>query len=94
MRELELKSNGQTVKVKKYETMIAQLWSLLPQFCQCNSPHMAASFTQVLTYMEPIINKNILSLRPVGLKVFSSLINHCLNTPDSDQEIKKTRRGL
>lgn len=94
MRELEQQNVGQTVKVKKYETLLAQLWSLLPQFCQSNSPNMAACFAQILTYLEPIINKNVLSLRPVGLKSFSALINHCLNAENKDAELKKTKKGL
>jgi len=55
---------------------------------------MSDCFAQLLKYLDPIISKNILGLRNVGLKVFSTLIQHCRKTKVVDEEIKKTRKGL
>lgn len=94
MRELEKKSRQSEIKVKKYETMLVQIWQLLPQFCSSNSPNMSNCFVQVLKYLEPILNKDLLGLRMTALKTFSALISHCRNTKVIDDEIKKTRKGL
>jgi hypothetical protein len=55
---------------------------------------MSDCFASILKYLDPIISKNVLGLRNVGLKVFSSLIQHCRKTKVVDEEIKKTRKGL
>ena len=55
---------------------------------------MSDCFAQILRYLEPILNKNLLGLRDVALKTFSGLIEHCRNTKNVDEEIRKTRRGL
>ena len=59
-----------------------------------NSPNLSDCFAQLLKYLEPIISKNLLGLRNLGLKVFSSLIKHCRKTTVVDDEIKKSRKGL
>jgi hypothetical protein len=59
-----------------------------------NSPNLSDCFAQLLKFLEPIISKNLLGLRNLGLKVFSSLIRHCRKTKVVDEEIKKTRKGL
>jgi hypothetical protein len=41
-----------------------------------------------------MINENHLSLRALGLRVFSELIDHCRNTKEVTNEIKQTRLGL
>jgi hypothetical protein len=95
MRELEKKNKkGSEIKVKKYETMLIQIWQLLPQFCSSNSPKMSDCFVQILVYLEPILNKDLLGMRLTALKTFSALIRHCRNTKVIDEEIKKTRKGL
>jgi hypothetical protein len=94
MRELEKKNKGSEIKIKKYETLLVQVWSLLPQFCMSNSPNLSDCFAQLLKFLEPIISKNLLGMRNLGLKVFSSLIKHCRKTKVVDEEIKKTRKGL
>jgi len=55
---------------------------------------MSDCFASVLKYLEPILNKDLLGLRAVALKTFSTLINHCRHTTNVDEEIKKTRKGL
>ena len=40
------------------------------------------------------MNKDLLGMRSVALKTYSSLINHCRHTKVVDEEIKKTRKGL
>ena len=47
-----------------------------------------------MKFLDPIINKNLLGLRSVALKTFSSIIDHCRNTKVVDDEIKATRKGL
>jgi hypothetical protein len=55
---------------------------------------MSDCFAEVLKYLEPILNKNLFGLRNMALKTFSRLIEHCRNTKQVDEEIKKTRKGL
>ena len=76
LRELEHKAHGSDIKVKKYETLLVQIWQLLPQFCMCNCAHQSDSFMQLLNFLEPILNQNLLGLRPVALKTFSAVISH------------------
>jgi len=99
MRELELKclktnQNGSQIKIKKYETLLVQIWQLLPQFCMSNSEKLSDCFQQILKYLDPILEKNLLGLRNTALKTFSSIISHCRNTKVVDDEIKLTRKGL
>lgn len=94
MRELEKKSKGSEIKVKKYETLLVQLWELFPHFCNSNSEKMSECFREVLKYLETIMNKNVLGLRAIALKSLSNLISHCRNTSVVDDEIKKTRKIL
>jgi hypothetical protein len=74
--------------------MLVQLWQLLPRFCSNNSPNMSTCFMEVLKYIEPILNQDILGLRNTALKTFSALIKHCRVTKVVDEEIRKTRKGL
>ena len=55
---------------------------------------MSDCFAQVLRYLEPILNQNLLGLRNTALKTFSTLISHCRNTSVVDEQIKLTRKGL
>ena len=56
MRDLEVKSRmGSAIKVKKYETLISQVWSLIPSFCCQSSPKMHECVVQLLKFMEPMI---------------------------------------
>ena len=55
---------------------------------------MSDCFAEVLKYLEPILNKNLLGLRTMALRTFSALIGHCRSTKVVDEEIKKTRKGL
>ena len=41
-----------------------------------------------------MVNKNILNLRSLALRVFSEIINHCRVTSVVTDQIKKTRTGL
>jgi len=94
LRELEAKGKGSDIKVKKYETMLVQIWQLLPKFCSSNSPNMRDCFIELLKYLEPILNNDLLSLRNTALKTFSTLIKHCRHTKVVDEQIKFTRKGL
>lgn len=55
---------------------------------------MSDCFAQILNYLDPIIEKDLLGLRCLALKVFSSLIQYCRKPKVLDEEIKKTRKGL
>tara|TARA_B110000285_G_C15067454_1_gene585975 strand:+ start:1351 stop:1560 length:210 start_codon:yes stop_codon:yes gene_type:complete len=59
-----------------------------------NSPNMSDCFAQILNFLDPIIEKDLLGLRCLALKVFSSLITYCRKPKVLDEEIKKTRKGL
>jgi hypothetical protein len=54
---------------------------VLPIFCRYNSPKLAEAFSSLLTFLDPMVNKNILGLRSLALRVFSEIINHCRVTP-------------
>lgn len=82
------------LKAKKYETLQVQIWECLPIFVRYNSPKMQEAVSSLLVYLEPMVNKNVLMLRPLALKVFSELINHCRTTKVVTEQIKKTRIGL
>ena len=68
------------VKSKKYETLIVQIWELLPIFCRFNSPKYSEAVATVIGYLEPMVNKNTLGLRVLALKTFSEIIDHCKKT--------------
>jgi hypothetical protein len=59
-----------------------------------NSEKLSDCFQQILKYLDPILEKNLLNLRNMALKTFSSIISHCKNTKLVDNEIKLTRKGL
>jgi hypothetical protein len=82
---------GSEIKAKKYEALVIQIWHLLPNFCHYNSPKLSSAFATIIKYIEPMINQNVLSLRPLGLRVYSELISHCRSTTEVTQEIKQTR---
>lgn len=81
-------------KAKKYETLIIQIWELLPIFCRFNSPKLSEAFSALIAYLEVMINKNVLNLRLLALKVFSEIMSHCHKTSVVTDQIKKTRVGL
>jgi hypothetical protein len=68
------------IKAKKYETLIVQIWNLLPIFCRYSSAQLASGFSSLLEFLEPMVNKDTHGLRTLALKVFSEIINHCRNT--------------
>lgn len=82
------------MKAKKHETLIIQIWEILPIFCRYNSPKLAEAVSSLLGYLEPMVNKNTMGLRTLALRSFSELINHCRNTAVVTEQIKKTRIGL
>jgi len=67
---------------------------VLPIFCRYNSPKLAEAFSSLLAFLDPMVNKNILNLRSLALRVFSEIINHCRVTTVVTDQIKKTRTGL
>jgi hypothetical protein len=71
-----------------------QIWEILPIFCRFNSLQLSEAFSSLLAYLEPMVNKNVLNLRPLALRVFSEIINHCRVTPVVTEQIKQTRLGL
>lgn len=83
MRQQSLKQVAETyssIKAKKYETLIVQIWNLLPIFCRYNSSQLASGFSSLLEYLEPMVNKDTYGLRILALKAFSEIINYCRNT--------------
>ncbi len=85
---------GNEIKGKKYETLIIQLWELLPNFCHFNSPRLSSAFAALIQHLEPMVNKNLMGLRPLALKVFSELIQHCKKENPAIVEVKKTLTGM
>lgn len=79
MRQLELQESGgpETIKSKKYETLIVQLWQLLPLFCKQNSANMYGCLAKLLPRLDQLLNGDEMGLRATALKTFSSLIGHC-----------------
>ena len=87
MRHLELQDTGgnATIKSKKYETLIVQLWELLPLFCAQNSANMYGCLSKLLPKLDELLNGDQLGLRATALKTFSALISHCKNTKVVDE---------
>lgn len=83
-----------TIKAKKYQTLITQMWETLPIFCRFNSPKLSEAVSTLLGCVDPMVNKNYLGLRHLALKSLSELINHCRVTRVVTEQIKKTRAGL
>jgi len=44
------------IKAKKYETLIIQIWELLPIFLRQNSPSLASGFAALLEQLEQMVN--------------------------------------
>lgn len=82
------------IKAKKYETLIIQIWNVLPIFCRFTSPKLAAGFSSLLEYLEPMVNRDTHGLRILALKVFTEIINHCRTTNQVTDQVKQTRLGL
>lgn len=80
--------DGSDIKAKKYETLIIQIWNLLPNFCHSNSPQLSQAFATLIGQLEPMVNNNVFGLRILALKVFSELIDYCRTTKHVDAEIK------
>lgn len=94
-KESEEQSSGKdSIKSKKFETLMLQVWELMPNFCRSNSANLSQSFSSLLPYIEKMINENIMGLRTLALRTFSELISHCKNTSVVTEEIKKTRQGF
>ena len=55
---------------------------------------MSEAVSALIAHLEPMVNKNQMNLRPIALKAFSELINHCRDTKIVTEQIKKTRIGL
>ena len=88
MAQNRKQGGGSEIKAKKYETMIVQLWEILPNFCRFNSPKLSSAFATLIQFLEPMVNKNLLGLRSLALRVYSELIDHCRTTSVVTNEIK------
>ena len=82
------------MKAKKYETLICQIWELLPIFLRQNSPKLASAFASLLEHLEAMVNKNVYGLRSLALRSFSQIIDFCRNVLVVTDQVKLTRRGL
>ena len=69
------------MKAKKFETLITQIWELLPIFLRQNSPKLGSAFASLLEHLEPMVNQNTFGLRSLALRSFSQIIDFCRNTP-------------
>jgi len=54
------------IKAKKYETLIVQIWDLLPNFCR-NEINLDKNFALLIPHLEAMVNKNTWGLRYVAL---------------------------
>ena len=89
------KSNSfSLVKAKKLEALIYQIWDTCGIFCRSNSTQLSSSFQAMQTYLSQMIETNPLNTRCIALRIFSTMIDHCRNTPKVDDEIRKTRALL
>ena len=82
------------VKAKKYETLIVQIWELLPIFLRQNSSKLASAFSSLLPHLETMVNQNTFGLRSIALRSFSQIIDFCRNCPQVTEQVKTTRKGL
>jgi len=84
----------QQIKVKKYETLICQIWEIMPNYLGNYRDYgfEDATYLQVLLKnMDKIVEKNLFSARIITLKNYCALIDFLKGAPKTDLKIKKAR---
>ena len=82
------------LKAKKYETLILQIWEVLPNYCNNYSSFQFTDTTflsKILVKLDKIIEKNLYSARVVALKNICALIDYLKEAPKENLKIKKAR---
>ena len=82
-----------SIKAKKYETLIVQIWELLPKYVQ-NDKNLDKVIAALIPYLERHVNLNENGLRRFALEVFSTVIAYCRSVTVVTDSIKETRKGL
>lgn len=90
----QLQKDKQLMKYKKYETLICQIWEIMPNYCG----HIASfNFTDttylstILSKLDKIIEKNLYTARTTALKNLIALIDFFKSAPKENLKIKKSR---
>ena len=83
-----MKKDQEFIKYKKYETLIYQIYEILPNFCS-NSHGFGESVPKILPRLDKLIKKNMYQARPIALKALCELIDYAKSVPKSDLEVKK-----
>lgn len=84
---------NEPVKQKKYESMIQQIWEILPCFIE-NEKDLGGEVGKILPSLEKMIKTNQFEARIHALKSFNGLIAYCKNSNKDIESIKKARIGL
>ena len=90
----DIKKENQFVKLKKYETLICQIWEVLPNYCYNYSSFKFTDTTflvKILSKLDKIIEKNLYSARVVAFKNLCTLIDFFKTAPKENLLIKKAR---
>jgi len=87
----EAQKEKQHIKLKKYETLICQIWEILPNYCHNYKDYNfedTAYLQILLKQMDKIIEKNLYSARIITLKNLCALIDYFKGAPKDNLKIK------
>jgi hypothetical protein len=90
----QLQKEKQLMKYKKYETLICQIWEIMPNYLQQISSFNfsdTAYLSNILAKLDKIIEKNLYTARTTALKNLISLIGFLKSAPKENLKVKKSR---
>jgi len=90
----EIKKEKQFLKVKKYETLIFQIWEIMPNYLTDYKTYDFEDSTylaKILKKLDKILDSNMYTARPVALRNMCALIDYLKEAPKENLKIKKAR---
>lgn len=90
----DIKKEKQFLKVKKYETLIFQIWEILPNYFTDYSTYAFQDSTylnKILKKLDKVIDSNLYTARSVALKDLCAIIDYLKEAPKENLLIKKAR---
>lgn len=83
-----VKKDQEFIKHKKYETLIYQIYDILPNFCS-NAEKFGECLPKIVPKLDKIIQNNTYQARPVALRALCEMIDFAKNSPKTNPDIKK-----
>ena len=83
-----VKKDQEFIKYKKYETLIYQIYEILPNFCS-NSRGFGEYVPKILPRLDKLIKNNMYQARTIALRALCELIDFAKSVPKTDLEVKK-----